>query len=159
MLDHIIVTVSDVERSLKFYTAALKPLKIKMFMPYKGADGHPDLWGFGDGQKAFFWLKQGQPDPASIHWGFRRKGQYLASCSSGILSRLLRRGRVWSRLLHVWSGSQELVSASAAIILKITKGERTEEFDAIVWTLKISKRFLFSDLRVLWARLSRSEGI
>jgi hypothetical protein len=83
-----------------------------MFMPYKGADGHPDLWGFGDGQKAFFWLKQGKPDPASIHWGFiaennkavdafykgcnccGRKGQYLASCSSGILSRLLRRGRV-----------------------------------------------------------------
>jgi len=30
-------------------------------------------------------------------------------------------------------------------ILKITKGERTEEFEAIVWTLKISKRFLFSD--------------
>src|SRR2546422_1234462 len=70
MLDHIILTVSDVERSLKFYTAALKPLKIKMLLPYKGADGHPDLWGFGDGQKAFFWLKQGKPDPASIHWGF-----------------------------------------------------------------------------------------
>jgi catechol 2,3-dioxygenase-like lactoylglutathione lyase family enzyme len=66
----IILTVSDVERSLKFYTAALKPLKITMFMPYKGEDGHPDLWGFGDGQKAFFWLKQGKPDPASIHWGF-----------------------------------------------------------------------------------------
>src|SRR3982074_16804 len=39
-------------------------------LPYKGADGHLDLWGFGDGQKAFFWLKQGKPDPASIHWGF-----------------------------------------------------------------------------------------
>ena len=47
MLDHITLTVSDVERSLKFYTAALKPLKAKMFLPYKGADGHPDLWGFG----------------------------------------------------------------------------------------------------------------
>src|SRR5260370_1872328 len=70
MLDHIILTVSDVERSLKFYTAALKPLKIKMFEPYKGADGHPDLWGFGDGQNAFFWLKQGQPDPTSVHWAF-----------------------------------------------------------------------------------------
>ena len=35
MLDHIILTVSDVERSLKFYTAALKPFKIKMFEPYK----------------------------------------------------------------------------------------------------------------------------
>jgi hypothetical protein len=29
-----------------------------------GADGHPDLWGFGDGQKAFFSRKQGKPDPA-----------------------------------------------------------------------------------------------
>src|SRR5881296_3507951 len=47
-----------------------KPLKIRMSEPYKGANGHPDLWGFGDGQKAFFWLKQGRPDPASIHWGF-----------------------------------------------------------------------------------------
>ena len=35
MLDHIILTVSDVERSLKFYTAALKPLKMKMFAPIK----------------------------------------------------------------------------------------------------------------------------
>lgn len=43
MLDHIILTVSDVKRSLEFYTAALKPLKIKMFMPYEGADGHPDF--------------------------------------------------------------------------------------------------------------------
>jgi catechol 2,3-dioxygenase-like lactoylglutathione lyase family enzyme len=36
MLDHIILTVSDVERSLTFYEAALKPLNIKFFMPYKG---------------------------------------------------------------------------------------------------------------------------
>ena len=36
MLDHIILTVSDVERSLAFYEAALKPLNIKFFMPYKG---------------------------------------------------------------------------------------------------------------------------
>jgi catechol 2,3-dioxygenase-like lactoylglutathione lyase family enzyme len=70
MIDHIILTVSDVKRSLTFYEAALKPLNIKFFMPYKGEDGHPDLWGFGDGQRAFFWIKQGKPDPATIHWGF-----------------------------------------------------------------------------------------
>jgi len=29
MLDHIILTVSDVQRSLAFYEAALKPLNIK----------------------------------------------------------------------------------------------------------------------------------
>jgi catechol 2,3-dioxygenase-like lactoylglutathione lyase family enzyme len=70
MLNHMILTVSDVERSLAFYEAALKPLNIKFFMPYKGEDGHPDLWGFGDGKRAFFWIKQGKPDPAAIHWGF-----------------------------------------------------------------------------------------
>lgn len=37
MLDHIILTVSDVERSLAFYKVALKPLNIKFFMPYKGS--------------------------------------------------------------------------------------------------------------------------
>src|SRR6266478_830599 len=65
MLDHMILTVSNVERSLAFYEAALKPLNIKFFLPYKGEGDHPDLWGFGDGKRAFFWIKQGKPDPAS----------------------------------------------------------------------------------------------
>jgi catechol 2,3-dioxygenase-like lactoylglutathione lyase family enzyme len=89
MLDHIILTVSDVERSLAFYEAALKPLNIKFFMPYKGKDGHPDLWGFGDGERAFFWIKQGKPDPAAIHWGFMAEDErkvdefYQAAISAG----------------------------------------------------------------------------
>ncbi|MDT7815933.1 MAG: hypothetical protein QOJ42_5849 [Acidobacteriaceae bacterium] len=36
MLDHMILTVSNVERSLAFYEAALKPLNIQFFLPYKG---------------------------------------------------------------------------------------------------------------------------
>ena len=36
MLDHMILTVSNIERSLAFYEAALKPLNIKFFLPYKG---------------------------------------------------------------------------------------------------------------------------
>jgi hypothetical protein len=36
MIDHIILTVSDVERSLAFYEASLAPLNIKFFLPYKG---------------------------------------------------------------------------------------------------------------------------
>ena len=89
MLDHIILTVSDVERSLAFYEAALKPLNIKFFMPYKGENGHPDLWGFGDGKRAFFWIKQGKPDPAAIHWGFMAEDKdkvdefYKAAISAG----------------------------------------------------------------------------
>ena len=69
MLTHIILTVSDVEKSIAFYDAALKPLNIRFFIPYKGANGHPDLWGFGNGKRAFFWLKQGTPDPGSVAWG------------------------------------------------------------------------------------------
>jgi len=70
MLRFITLTVSNIERSLAFYEAALKPLKIKFFLPYKGKNGHPDLWGIGDGKRAFLWLRQGKPDPAAIHWGF-----------------------------------------------------------------------------------------
>jgi hypothetical protein len=36
MIDHIILTVTDVERSLAFYEASLAPLNIKFFLPYKG---------------------------------------------------------------------------------------------------------------------------
>src|ERR1700746_994610 len=89
MLDHIILTVSDITRSLAFYEAALKPLQIKFLMPYKGEDGHPDLWGFGDGKKAFFWIKHGKPDPTAIHWGFVAENKkkvdefYEAAMSAG----------------------------------------------------------------------------
>jgi catechol 2,3-dioxygenase-like lactoylglutathione lyase family enzyme len=100
MLDHIILTVSDVERSLAFYEAALKPLTIKFFMPYKGEDGHPDLWGFGDGTKAFFWIKQGKPDPTAIHWGFVAENEnkvdefYEAAMSAGARDNISPRARL-----------------------------------------------------------------
>ena len=89
MLDHMILTVSDVERSLAFYEAALKPLNIKFFMPYKGEDGHPDLWGFGDGRRAFFWVKQGKPNPAGIHWGFVAENEKKVNEFYNNASRLL----------------------------------------------------------------------
>jgi len=100
MLDHIILTVSDVERSLAFYEAALKPLNIKFFMPYKGEDGHPDLWGFGDGKRAFFWIKQGRLDPAAIHWGFVAENEnkvdefYKAAISAGARDNISPRARL-----------------------------------------------------------------
>ncbi len=77
MLDHIILTVSDIKASLAFYEAALKPLNIRFFLPFQGKDGHPDLWGFGDGQSAVFWLKEGQPNPGAIHWGFKAENRAL----------------------------------------------------------------------------------
>ena len=100
MLDHIILTVSNVERSLAFYEAALKPLNIKFFLPYKGEGDHPDLWGFGDGKRAFFWIKQGKPGPASIHWGFMAESNqkvdefYRAAISAGARGNISPRARV-----------------------------------------------------------------
>ena len=73
MIDHIILTVSDFERSVAFYAKALKPLGITNFVDYEGRDGHPDLRGFGDGKRAFFWLKKGKPDPQAVHVGFVAK--------------------------------------------------------------------------------------
>ncbi|MGC2034478.1 MAG: VOC family protein [Thermoplasmata archaeon] len=70
MIDHVILTVSDFDRSVAFYVKALKPLGISNFVNYEGHDGHPDLKGFGDGKRAFFWLKEGKPDPDAVHVGF-----------------------------------------------------------------------------------------
>ena len=100
MLDHMILSVSDVERSLRFYETALKPLDIKMFMPFKGQNGHPDLWGFGDGKRAFFWLKLGRPNPDAIHWGFSADSNklvdsfYKAALAAGAKDRISPRARL-----------------------------------------------------------------
>ena len=100
MLGFMILTVENVERSLMFYEAALKPLNIKFFLPYKGRDGHPDLWGFGDGKQAFFWLKQGKPDPEVIHWGFVAESNakvdefYEAAIAAGAKDNISPRSRL-----------------------------------------------------------------
>jgi len=100
MIDHMILTVSDVERSLAFYEAALKPLNIIMFMAYKGEDGHPDLWGFSEGGRVTFWLKQGTPNPAAVHWGFMAGDNdqvdefYKAAISAGARDNISPRARL-----------------------------------------------------------------
>ena len=103
MLDHMILAVSDVEGSLAFYKAALTPLNIKFFLPYKGEGDHGDLWGFGDGKWAFFWIKQGKPDPASIHWGFMAETMIRSMNSTGrqyplVPGTIFRRGREWNTI-------------------------------------------------------------
>ena len=103
MIDHIILSVSNVETSLAFYQAALAPLDIKFFVPYKGENGHPDLWGFGDGQlvsSASFWLKEGPPSPAAVHWGFPADSNakvdefYAAAIAAGAKDNIAPRARL-----------------------------------------------------------------
>lgn len=73
MLDHIFLSVSDIERSIHFYEAALVPLGITARLDYDGKDGppgHPDLKGFGANDRMFFWLRQGEVEGRAVHVGF-----------------------------------------------------------------------------------------
>jgi catechol 2,3-dioxygenase-like lactoylglutathione lyase family enzyme len=57
MLDHVFVSVSDLDRSIEFYEMALVPLGIRHAVDYDGAngpEGHPDLKGFGGDGRVFF---------------------------------------------------------------------------------------------------------
>ena len=73
MLDHLFISVSDVKRSIAFYTAALTPLGITGRLDYDGKDGppgHPDLKGFGANGRVFFWLREGVVEGRAAHVGF-----------------------------------------------------------------------------------------
>ncbi|MGO9433370.1 MAG: VOC family protein [Terracidiphilus sp.] len=73
MLDHVFLSVSGVERSIAFYTAALAPLGISRLFDYDGSNGppgHPDLKGFGANGRIFFWLREGPADSRATHIGF-----------------------------------------------------------------------------------------
>lgn len=73
MLDHIFLSVSDMDRSTRFYTTALAPLGITHQHDYAGKDGppgHPDLRGFGVNGRVFFWLRQGVVEGRAVHVGF-----------------------------------------------------------------------------------------
>jgi catechol 2,3-dioxygenase-like lactoylglutathione lyase family enzyme len=73
MLDHIFLSVSDIERSVRFYEATLAPLGITARLDYDGKDGppgHPDLKGFGAHGRMFFWLREGVVQGQAVHVGF-----------------------------------------------------------------------------------------
>lgn len=73
MLDHVFLSVSDLQRSIDFYTAALAPLGITTRLDYDGKDGppgHPDLKGFGAHGRVFFWLRPGIVEGRAAHVGF-----------------------------------------------------------------------------------------
>ncbi|MAM59367.1 MAG: extradiol dioxygenase [Salinicola sp.] len=73
MLDHLFLSVSDIERSIRFYEAVLAPLGITARLDYDGKDGppgHPDLKGFGANGRMFFWLREGAVEGKAVHVGF-----------------------------------------------------------------------------------------
>ncbi|QRM48171.1 VOC family protein [Rhizobium sp. BG6] len=79
MLDHVFISVSDINRSIAFYEAALAPLGIVHAHDYEGKDGppgHPDLKGFGANGRVFFWLREGVVEGRAVHVGFIADGTF-----------------------------------------------------------------------------------
>jgi catechol 2,3-dioxygenase-like lactoylglutathione lyase family enzyme len=73
MLDHVFISVSDIDRSIAFYTAVLAPLGITQRVDYDGKygpPGHPDLKGFGVDGRIVFWLRKGVVEGKAAHVGF-----------------------------------------------------------------------------------------
>jgi catechol 2,3-dioxygenase-like lactoylglutathione lyase family enzyme len=92
MLDHVFISVSDIDRSIGFYEKALAPLGIVHAQDYDGKDGplgHPDLKGFGANGRIFFWLRTGVVEGRAAHVGFIANGSrqvdaaYAAAMAAG----------------------------------------------------------------------------
>ncbi|MDR5763124.1 VOC family protein [Caballeronia sp. LZ035] len=78
MLDHVFISVSDINRSIAFYEKALAPLGIVHAIDYDGSQGpagHPDLKGFGANGRVFFWLREGTVEGRAAHVGFIADGK------------------------------------------------------------------------------------
>lgn len=58
------------------------------------------MGGGSDGKKAFFWIKQGKPDPTAIHWDFMAEDKnkmdefYEAAMSAGAKDNISPRARL-----------------------------------------------------------------
>ena len=78
MIDHVYISVTNIEKALAFYTEALKPLGWREFGKYSaasGPDGVPDLYGIGDetyvsgGAGSSVWLRQRVPGETGLYLG------------------------------------------------------------------------------------------
>jgi catechol 2,3-dioxygenase-like lactoylglutathione lyase family enzyme len=92
MLDHVFLSVSDLNRSVAFYVDALSPLGITQRHDFDGKDGppgHPDLKGFGTGGRIGLWLRSGVVEGRAAHVGFLARSEvevnaaYAAAMAAG----------------------------------------------------------------------------
>src|SRR5215208_3557360 len=89
-LDHIGLSVSDYEAAKRFYTAALKPLRISLLMEFpKAVTGHADVAGFGADGKPFLWISGGGKTTPHAHIAIRAENRaqvdafYQAAIAAG----------------------------------------------------------------------------
>jgi catechol 2,3-dioxygenase-like lactoylglutathione lyase family enzyme len=99
MIDHVYISVTDIEKSLAFYLAALKPLGWREIGNYDAAAGPasvPDLYGLGDatyvsgtGVGSSIWLRRRTLGEKGLYLGIvcesneAVEAAYAAAISSG----------------------------------------------------------------------------
>jgi len=99
VIDHVYISVSDIDRSLAFYLEALKPLGWSALGNYdsaSGPEGVPNLYGIGDDvfgtAKAVgssIWLRQRKPGETGLYLGIvcdtneRVDAAYAAAIKAG----------------------------------------------------------------------------
>jgi catechol 2,3-dioxygenase-like lactoylglutathione lyase family enzyme len=72
VIAHVGIQVSDIERSKKFYSEALKPIGYQMIREYGATPSRPRASaGFGESSRADLWIYQGEPEAASTHIAFQ----------------------------------------------------------------------------------------
>jgi catechol 2,3-dioxygenase-like lactoylglutathione lyase family enzyme len=79
MIDHVYISVVNIDKSVNFYTKALEPLGWRWFGKYdssSGPDSVPDLYGLGDkayvsgeGVGSSIWLRQRKPGETGLYVG------------------------------------------------------------------------------------------
>ena len=125
MLDHVFVSVSDLDRSIEFYERALAPLGIRHAVDYDGAngpEGHPDLKGFGRDGRVFFWLRHGSADARAVHVGFVAKSEaevdayYAAAISAGATDTAYTNAVQTNVLVPLLTLSKQLVGPGQALV-------------------------------------------
>lgn len=78
MIDHTGLTISDYERSKRFYTQSLAPLGYTLLMEVPRVHtGGVGVAGFGVAPKPDFWIHEGQPNKPPIHIAFRADSRAL----------------------------------------------------------------------------------
>lgn len=104
-LDHVTVTVADLERSRRFYDAALAPLGLLRSVDYADPEDEDEVGveavGYSAGEdRVVLWLVAGPAATANVHLAFRARdaagvtGFFTAATAAG--ATVLRRPRSWA---------------------------------------------------------------
>jgi len=106
MIDHVYISVTDIEKSLAFYLEALKPLGWREIGNYDAAAGPasvPDLYGLGDatyvsgtGVGSSIWLRQRTLGETGLYRTYFAPGYYAANVADFDGNRLEFVHKAWN---------------------------------------------------------------